>query len=578
MSPIPRSPDREPDLVAVAVTVGVGTAHAVREIAAVRIRPDGTVREELSTQLADAPGAQSAILPDLAALLNGAVLLGTDDKRLAPALADLLFLDERAVEERLLRIPALARELTLADGSDVAELTRQLRPESSPQEQGTRKPGGVPARPTPLQSARLTTSLYTALTPRLARGRLPEPLELGEPPAQPATWRPRIARLRRGSHGWLWSLAEQLPFSDRPATDEESAARYRERLGELLAGGPLNGNGAKELAELATAASFTRTTLHRTHATWLRDWRDRETARLLREVLSEGTHREVDAGTLSAELPRKLAEFAELLSVAELSPAGEDTVACGRELEDVMLHLTAPSDELCLTAATRALLHGARLTSNAEHPGTTVALVPTATAGRLGTSPAPASTVVVAEAALSYMERLISRSQRNADLLTLSIPKVTRKASPYLPGPDRPLPRIAGDMWRDTGGDARQSSDAVQEAVQEGDTLQMDAIRIVPADRPDGDVGPALSAHDRPAPETSENGENAQADEDAQADEARTGQRTVSLICAALAAVGLAALGGGRLVAHAQHALLPLLLGLAMLLLTAGAAARRPRN
>lgn len=77
---------------------------------------------------------------------------------------------------------------------------------------------------------------------------------------------PHIVGLRRGQEGWLASLVASLPdMNPSPRPSPQGAAAYRSMLGHALADGKIVAEEARPLADLATAAGFTQSTIHQVH-------------------------------------------------------------------------------------------------------------------------------------------------------------------------------------------------------------------------------------------------------------------------------------------------------------------------
>ncbi|HJE57485.1 MAG TPA: 3'-5' exonuclease [Nocardiopsis listeri] len=77
---------------------------------------------------------------------------------------------------------------------------------------------------------------------------------------------PRTFGLRRGQEGWLANLAAGLPNTNpSPRPHPQGMAAYRSMLGHALEDGRIVGEEAHRLAELATAAGLTQTTIGQVH-------------------------------------------------------------------------------------------------------------------------------------------------------------------------------------------------------------------------------------------------------------------------------------------------------------------------
>lgn len=77
---------------------------------------------------------------------------------------------------------------------------------------------------------------------------------------------PHIVGLRRGQEGWLASLVASLPdMNPSPRPSPQGAAAYRSMLGHALADGKIVAEEARPLADLATAAGFTQSTIRQVH-------------------------------------------------------------------------------------------------------------------------------------------------------------------------------------------------------------------------------------------------------------------------------------------------------------------------
>lgn len=77
---------------------------------------------------------------------------------------------------------------------------------------------------------------------------------------------PHIVGLRKGREGWLASLVASLPdMNPSPRPSPRGAAAYRSMLGRALADGKIVAEEAHPLADLATAAGFTQSTIRQVH-------------------------------------------------------------------------------------------------------------------------------------------------------------------------------------------------------------------------------------------------------------------------------------------------------------------------
>lgn len=77
---------------------------------------------------------------------------------------------------------------------------------------------------------------------------------------------PHIVGLRKGQEGWLANLVASLPdMNPSPRPSPQGAAAYRSMLGHALADGKIVAEEAHQLADLATAAGFTQSTIRQVH-------------------------------------------------------------------------------------------------------------------------------------------------------------------------------------------------------------------------------------------------------------------------------------------------------------------------
>lgn len=90
---------------------------------------------------------------------------------------------------------------------------------------------------------------------------------------------PRAAGLRRGTEGWLATLAARLPYMTQPPQPRPDGVRdYKAMLGHALADGKIVGEEAAQLAVLAARAGLTQTTARLIHEEFLVEARARAEA------------------------------------------------------------------------------------------------------------------------------------------------------------------------------------------------------------------------------------------------------------------------------------------------------------
>lgn len=114
----------------------------------------------------------------------------------------------------------------------------------------------------------------------------PQPLFwLGPPPAPLPTLprsgiiAPRAVGLRKGSDGWLATLAARLPYmANAPRPRPDGLRDYRALLAHALADGRIVGEEASQLAVLAARAGLTQTTARQVHEEFLAEARARAEA------------------------------------------------------------------------------------------------------------------------------------------------------------------------------------------------------------------------------------------------------------------------------------------------------------
>ncbi|SFA84596.1 DNA polymerase-3 subunit epsilon [Amycolatopsis marina] len=346
-------------------TTGLAPGH-ILEVAAVRMRADGTVLGELSTLVNPGSGidpgpthvhhitrteldrapSPSDVLAQLVEMCRGSVLvahnlafetrfLEAELDRLGVRLPPLRGICLQAVARQLFRLPNY-RLTTIAGALGIGDFPAHLA----------------------LGDARVSGRVLAALITVHGLGFTEEP-RLPKLPRLPGGGRllPRadLAPARQG--GWLAELVDRLPedLSERPeGGTAELGVAYRELLADALADRHLSETEAAALARLAESAGMSRADVRRAHVEFVKALR----------LVAEGD------GVVTTEEERDLRAVAGTLDVGEVlvdlrSGAADTTRA--RPTRVLVLGESAAADELRAEILDARIQLAKKLTSSVTH-------------------------------------------------------------------------------------------------------------------------------------------------------------------------------------------------------------------